>query len=207
MPMPTKNRTAESRSGPDVRFSESDEDLMACLQAKDEEALALLFDRYSRLVFSIGHRILRDYGEAEELVQETFLYVYQRAALYNPSKGRARSWIVQAAFHRALDRRQYLASRRFYLGTVSDSLADALCGDTDLDREITAKLDRAQLQKAFRELPEKQRQVLELFFFEGLELKEIGQRLNESLENVRHYYYRGLEKLRKNSFVKQLRRK
>ena len=187
--------------------AESDESLMARLQARDKEALDLLFLRYSRMVFGIAHRILRDYGEAEELVQEAFLYVFQRAHIFDPAKGGARAWIVQAAFHRALNRRQYLTSRRFYAGTDFKSLADALCGDVDLDREIAAKMDRAQLQKAFGGLPEKQRQTLELFFFEGLELKEISERLNEPFGNVRHHYYRGLEKLRKSSFVKTFRGK
>jgi RNA polymerase sigma-70 factor, ECF subfamily len=185
--------------------SESDEHLMARLQARDKRALDVLFDRYARLVFGIGHRILRDYGEAEELVQEAFLYVFQSAGLFDPAKGRARAWIVQAAYHRALNRREYLANRRFYVGTDSAAPTDALRGDTDLDREIAAKLDRVQLEKAFRELPEKQRRTLSLFFFEGLSLKEISTRTEEPLGNVRHHYYRGLDNLRKSTIVKALR--
>lgn len=84
---------------------------------------------------------------------------------------------------------------------------DTLLGETDLDREIGAKLNRAQLKKAFEELPEMQRGTLELFYFEGLELREISEKLNEPLANVRHHYYRGLEKLRKSAFVKKLKEK
>src|ERR1700730_11805353 len=82
--------------------SPSDEELMAGLQAKDAEALETLFGRYSRLVNSIAFRILRDYSEAEEVVQEAFFYIYQHAALFDEKKGRAKAWVVQVAYSRAL---------------------------------------------------------------------------------------------------------
>src|ERR1700730_16754737 len=67
--------------------SPSDEELMSSLQTKDSKALELLFDRYSRLVFGIALRILNDHSEAEEVVQEAFLYIYQKALLFDPLKG------------------------------------------------------------------------------------------------------------------------
>jgi RNA polymerase sigma-70 factor (ECF subfamily) len=197
---------AETAEGLRIQDAD-DQELMARLRANDSKALDILFHRYSRLVLGIAIRILKDYGEAEDIVQEVFLSVYQRASLFDPSRGTARSWIVQVAFHRALDRRSYLGRRGYYLGTEIESLGDTLLGDTDLDREIGAKLNRAQLEKAFAELPEMQRRTLELFYFEGLEMREISEKLNEPLENVRHHYYRGLERLRKSSFVRKLREK
>src|SRR5262249_15807619 len=89
--------------------SQSDEEAMAQLQRRDCNALDLLFDRYARLVLSIAVRILRDHGEAEEVVQDVFLYVYQKAALFEPARGSAKAWIVQIAFHRALDRKAHLS--------------------------------------------------------------------------------------------------
>ena len=194
---------------PDAAASEGidDEELMGRLQANETTALDLLFDRYSRLVLGIALRVLRDYGEAEDVVQEVFFHVFQKAALFDPLKGSAKGWIVQIAYHRALDKRAQLGRRGFYLGTEIKSLDDTLLGETDLDREIGAKLNRVQLEKAFEELPEMQRRTLELFYFEGLELREIAEKLNEPLENVRHHYYRGLAKLRKSAFVKKLREK
>lgn len=190
-----------------VPFEPPDEDLIARLRVGDSSALEVLVDRYSRLFMGIGLRILGDYGEAEEIVQEIFLYLYQKAALYLPERGTANKWIVQVAYHRALDRSKYLRRRGFYAGINIGSLADTLTGETDLEREIGAKLSRAQLEKAFEELPERQRQTLELFYFEGLDLPEICKRLNEPLTNVRHHYYRGLEKLRKSSVVRKMREK
>ena len=92
----------------------SDENLMASLKSQDREALAELFRRYSRLVFSIGLRILRDIGEAEEIVQDVFLFLYERARLFDENKGGARAWVVQVAHHRSLDRQGYLRRRNFY---------------------------------------------------------------------------------------------
>jgi RNA polymerase sigma-70 factor (ECF subfamily) len=185
----------------------SDEEILGRLQSNDSAALSLLFDRYARVALGIARRILRDSGEAEDAVQEAFLYIYQKSALFDPAKGTARSWIIHIVYHRALDRREYLARRSFYIGTDVGPLDDALLGETDLDREIGSKLDREQLKKAFEGLEERQRRTLELFYFEGLDLREISKVLGEPLGNVRHYYYRGLEKLRKNAFVKKLRKK
>jgi len=183
----------------------SDEELMARLDANDSNVLNLLFDRYSRLVLGIALRILHDHGEAEEVVQEAFFQVFQKASLFDPAKGAAKAWIVQIAFHRALDRKAYLDRRGFYLCTDIGCLDNTLLGKTDLDQEIGARLNRVHLEKAFEELPEKQRRTLELFYFEGLELREIIEKLNEPLGNVRHHLYRGLERLRKSAFVQRIR--
>ena len=187
--------------------SQSDEEALARLQAGDFSDLNLLFDRYARLVLSIAVRILRDYGEAEEIVQEVFFYVYRKSALFEPSKGSAKAWIVQIAFHRALDRKAHLARRGFYLGTDIDPLHDTLLGSMDVEQEIGAEMNRLYLERAFEELPEIQRRTLDLFYFQGFELREISERLNEPLGNIRHHFYRGLEKLRKSAFVRKLREK
>jgi RNA polymerase sigma-70 factor (ECF subfamily) len=185
----------------------SDEELMARLDANDSNVLNLLFDRYSRLVLGIALRILHDHGEAEEVVQEAFFQVFQKASLFDPAKGAAKAWIVQIAFHRALDRKAYLDRRGFYLCTDIGCLDNTLLGKTDLDQEIGARLNRVHLEKAFEELPEKQRRTLELFYFEGLELREIIEKLNEPLGNVRHHLYRGLERLRNSAFIQRIREK
>jgi RNA polymerase sigma-70 factor, ECF subfamily len=178
---------------------------MTRLQANDSNALEILFDRYARLVLTIARSIVRDAGEAEDVVQEAFFYLYKKSLLFDRSKGSVKAWILQIALHRALDRKSHLARRGFYAGTEIGSLDDNLLGETDLEREVGAKLNRVQLQRAFEQLPEIQRVTLELFYFEGLELREISERLNEPLGNSRHHFYRGLERLRKSAFVQALR--
>jgi RNA polymerase sigma-70 factor, ECF subfamily len=182
----------------------SDEEVMVRLQSDDTGALEILFDRYARLVLAIARGIVRDGGEAEDVVQESFFYLYKKSRLFDGSKGTVKNWILQIALHRALDRKSHLTRRGFYVGTDLGSLDDTLLGETDLDREVGAKLNRVQLERAFEQLPEPQRLTLELFYFEGLELREISERLSEPIGNTRHHFYRGLERLRKSAFVQRL---
>jgi RNA polymerase sigma-70 factor, ECF subfamily len=205
LPLPLLAREASDGRHASHEREASDEELMERLRAQDSEALDHLFRRYGRLVMGIAFRTLRDHGEAEDTVQDTFLYIYRRAVLFDAQKGTAKAWIVQVAFHRSLDKKSYLARRGFYLGTEIDSTDDTLSGNTDLDREVGGRLNRAKLEEAFAELPQEQRRTLELFFFEGMDMREIAGKLSESVGNVRHYYYRGLERLRKTAFVRGLR--
>ena len=185
----------------------TDEELMTRLLAKDSNALKVLFQRHSQLVRGIALRVLHDEGESEELVQDVFFSVFKSANRFDPSKGAAKGWISQVTFHRALDRKSYLDRRHFYLGTDINSLNNTLAAKTDLDREVGIKLKRIGLQKAFEELSEMQRGVIESFYFEGLRLQEIADKLREPLGNVRHHFYRGLEQLRKSVFIQNLREK
>jgi RNA polymerase sigma-70 factor, ECF subfamily len=182
-----------------------DEQVMDRICAGDSSALTFLLDRYSRLVLGIANRILHDHGEAEDVVQDVFFQVYQKAHQFDPSRGTAKAWIVQIAFHKTLDRKSYLNRTGFYNGVEVETSCDALRDDTDLDRELGAKLNRVQLEKAFSELSDMQRRTLELYFFEGLALTDITGRLNESKANIRHHFYRGLERLRESVFVRRLR--
>jgi RNA polymerase sigma-70 factor, ECF subfamily len=186
-------------------ISPTDDEVMIRLQSNDSAALGILFDRYARLVFRIARGVVRDIGEAEDVVQESFLYLLRKSVLFDATKGTVKNWILQVGLHRALDRKAYLARRGFYAGTDSSAMGDTLLGGTDLDREIGSKLNGALLARAFRELPDIQRMTLELFYFEGLDLREISKKLNQPLGNTRHYFYRGLERLRKNAFVQKLR--
>src|SRR5215831_5921666 len=100
---------------PIVRMPDlTDEDVMERLRQGHPDALATLFDRFYRLVLKIALRILRDPGEAEDLMQDVFLEIFRKASQFDPAKGSTRTWIVQYAYHRSLSRRQYLAIRKFY---------------------------------------------------------------------------------------------
>ncbi|MBZ5667554.1 MAG: sigma-70 family RNA polymerase sigma factor [Acidobacteriia bacterium] len=179
----------------------SDEELLATLQAGDLEALSMLFSRYARLILGIGIRILRDAGEAEDLVQDIFLRLFEKARTFDATKGSARTWIVQVAYRHACGRRAHLGRRGFYSGTNLDEVENALVQDIRLEEQLAARLTGEQLLGAFEQLNEKQRTTLRLYYFEGLELREIAQKLGETLENTRHYFYRGLEHLRKSAIA------
>ena len=173
----------------------SDEALMEQIQSGGAEALSVLFRRYARLVCAIAYKILRDESEAEDALQEIFLFLHRKCALFDSSKNSARSWIVQVTYHRAIDRRRYLQSRHFYTQVDLEDVARDL-GDTGYKRAIE-RVEVEGLRKLLPLLSENQRQTLRLFFFEGFSLHEIALKLGQTHGNVKNHYFRGLDKLRK----------
>jgi len=177
----------------------SDDALISSICKDDAEALGLLFRRYSRLVWSIGRRILRNNEEAEDLLQDVFLFVRGRASAFDSSKGTVRALLVHITYQRAISRRRYLGSRQFYASSEPEGeKGNCTVGPTLslYDESLEAHFGRERLQSALAELSAEQRETLRLHFFEGYSLEEIAERLGQSHGNVRHYYYRGLEKLR-----------
>ena len=176
----------------------SDEGVMEQLRQGHPDALPILFDRFYRLVLKIALRILRDAGEAEDLMQEVFLEIFEKAAQFDPAKGSLKTWILQYAYHRSLSRRQYLALRDFYdRQQITES---EVCVPYSVNvswRGLTSQEWRLVIEQGLATLNEKQRKTLELACFQGLLLSEIAERTKESLTNVRHHYYRGLDGLRK----------
>ena len=178
----------------------SDEKLLACIQAGEREALACLLRRYARLVHSVGRRILCDRGEAEDLVQEVFLYVYQKCGLFDESKGSARSWIFQVTYTQAFLRRRQLKSHGFYASGIADrssEIAVRTSSGADYDHSVEGLFGHHGWRKVLEALTEEQRETLRLHFFEGYTFSEIAEKLGQSYANVRNHHYRGLEKLRK----------
>jgi RNA polymerase sigma-70 factor (ECF subfamily) len=177
----------------------SDEELLAFVQAGNRDALGVLFRRFARLVRSVSVRILRDEGESEDLVQELFLFIYRGATAYDSVKSSARSWIVQMTYRRAISRWRHLNARGHYKNSELDGCVPGFAGSWTLayDSSVEALLGREGLKKVMADLTAEQLQTLRLHFCEGYTLAEIGRKLGQSVGNVRHHYYRGLEKLRK----------
>jgi len=176
----------------------TDEDVMKQLREGNPVALPILFDRFHRLVLKVALRILRDPGEAEDVMQDIFLEIFKKAGQFDPAKGSAKTWILQYAYHRSLTRRQYLALRNFYDRHNTTELKLAELNHVEISwRGLTFQEWRRVIQQGLATLNEKQRKTVELVCFQGLLLKEIAERTKESLPNVRHHYYRGLQTLRK----------
>lgn len=166
--------------------------------AREWSDAGVLFERYSRLVLAIASRVLGDTSEAEEVVQEVFLYIYRKPELFDASKGSLKAWMMQVALCRALDRKSYLARRRSCAMNL-DSLEVAQ--RADLDQQIEATLNRKHLERALADLSLMQRRTIEFFYFEGLDLREISRQLRQPIGNVRHHFYRGLNRLRKSAVL------
>ena len=180
--------------------SVADEELLCRVVLGSRDALTLLFRKYRHSVLNVAMRILRDPSESEDLCQEVFLLLFQKAKLFDASKGSASSWIIQIAYHRAINRRQYLAHRQHYNTQELDEEKVGGGHQSPLIDEITA---RDLLHRLREQLSEEQTESLELHFFEGYSLREIAEKTGQTLGNVRHHYYRGLERLRLNLFPKK----
>jgi RNA polymerase sigma-70 factor, ECF subfamily len=181
----------------------TDDQLMVQLQAGVNDALAVLFERYHRLVFSIALKIVRDRGEAEDVTQNVFLEIYSSMAQFDPGKGTLKVWLLQYAYHRAFNWKGYLNRRNFYNQEDIEEL-DPLCHGEffSAGKYAPGELQRL-IQQGLASLGAPQKQVIELANYQGLSMKEIANKTGDSLSNVRHHYYRGLQNLR--SFITQPR--
>jgi RNA polymerase sigma-70 factor (ECF subfamily) len=189
----------------------SDEVLLQQVCQGTKEALAQLFRRHARTVRNVAYRILRNEEEADDLVQDVFIFIFRKAALFNPSRGRALSWIVQVTYHRAFDRRRRLITRHFYASIAIEEGAlqvpDRGAETPSYEWSFEGVWGRESAARLRELLSPSQLATIELYFFEGYTLEEIAERLGQTLGNVRHHYYRGLEKLRKPAFAEKLRSK
>ena len=207
----TRLRGAEATSNDSSQsFETTDESVIGCVQTGDREALAVLFRRYARAVRNVGQRILRDKAEADDLVQEVFLYIHRKSALFDSSKGSASSWIVQVAYTQALLRRRRLKSQGFYLSGITEKPAECDPGgdsSAHYDQKVEGLFGRNGWRRVLESLTEDQRETLRLHFFEGYTFEEIAEKLGQSYGNVRNHHYRGLEKVRKHLTDRELNRR
>jgi RNA polymerase sigma-70 factor, ECF subfamily len=172
----------------------SDESLVFRLLDGEQDALTVLFDRYHKLVFSVAVRIVDDSGEAEEVVQTVFLDFFRGLASFDPNKGILRVWLLQYAYHRALNRRRHLAASRFYKWVDLESAAsEPMLSWNPNDVAEVARL----MDQLLNTLSTRRRQVLELTYFDGLTAEEIAVKLGQSVNVVRHELYRALAQLHK----------
>lgn len=189
----------------------TDEALLARICDGDKEALALLFRRYARLVRTVASRIVRDNSEADDLLQDIFLFIFHKSKLFEVSKCTARSWIVQVAYSRAIDRRRQLTSRHFYDHLqIDEDVLDSLDPRTELTRyedSLEGTFGKDGLKRMFEALSDNEKETLKMHFFDGYEFDEIATKIGQSVTSIRHRYYRGLNKLRKCMFENKQRQK
>jgi RNA polymerase sigma-70 factor (ECF subfamily) len=175
----------------------SDEQLMASLQGGQNDALAVLFDRYQKLVLSIALKIVRDPGEAEDVTQIVFLDVYRAVAQFDSRKGNTKVWLMQYAYHRALNRRQHLQGREFYKKTeLEEEELETRPAESHATFGLSSPETKELVRQSMAALSDDQKSVIEMACYEGLSMREIAERTGNSFANVRHHYYRGLQKLR-----------
>jgi RNA polymerase sigma-70 factor, ECF subfamily len=177
----------------------ADAELIAHFSAGHHDALAVLFDRYHRLVLSVAFKVLRDPAEAEDVMQSVFLEIYRVAGQFDAARGSAKVWLLQYAYHRSMNRREYLKLRGFYARHRQEGRASKPAPATVRDPApaLPALPEvRYMVREALGSLNPTQQNVLHMSYFEDLPLRDIATKTGESLGNVRHHYYRALRRLR-----------
>jgi RNA polymerase sigma-70 factor (ECF subfamily) len=161
----------------------------------DHEALAELYDRHSRLVYSLALRIIRDQGEAEDIVQEVFSQAWRQAGRYEARRGNVIAWLLNLTRSRAIDR---LRGRQSRPEAASDSLLAIDIPDLTLpvDEQLSLEGRASRVRAAMKELSVLQRVAIELAFYEGLTHVEIAERLELPLGTVKTRIRQGLLKLK-----------
>jgi len=176
------------------RSAEADAALVVRLQRREPQALAELYDRYGRVAYSLILRVVRDAGIAEDLVQETFLRVWNRVQGFDAQKGAVGPWLLAVARNRAIDYVRSAGGRDRNTVEFEETGHPALY--TDMESGILAS-DKARVVKAAMEklLPH-QRQVIELAYFEGLSQTEMAARMGQPLGTVKTWVRAALKTLR-----------
>ena len=171
----------------------SNEQLLALIRDRDMEALAVLFRRHALAVRNVAYRILRNEAEAEDLLQELFLFLFRKAHHFDQNKSSATSWIIQMTYHRAIDRRRYLAARHHY---DCEELHDEQLFTASRQVWIDELPGKTLLNRLRQELSEEQQQTLDLRFFEGYSFPEIAEKTGQTFGKVRWHYFQAMKRLR-----------
>jgi RNA polymerase sigma factor (sigma-70 family) len=169
----------------------SDEALVALVARSDETALAELYDRIGGTAYGLAYRVLRDEALAEDAVQEAFLGLWRTAASFIPERAKASTWLLTLVHRRAVDlvRREQL--RR------GDPLEDAPEPVSEsAEDDAWLRLERERVQGALAQLPDQQREAIELAYYGGFTQSELAERLGQPLGTIKSRMFAGLARLR-----------
>ena len=175
--------------------SETEAELMVRLCKRDPQALAAIYDRYARLLYSLFLRITHDPAAAEDLVQELFLRLWNRSQKFDSKKGALGVWLLSVARNMALDHVRS-APAKFVARLVRVEQIEQLSYSESFNRS-ESMIDRAvRVAVALSSLRPREKQVLELAYFEGYSQSEIANRLQEPLGTVKSWMRSALTRLR-----------
>ena len=155
-----------------------DADLLSCLQMGDESAMAVLYDRYSKIVYSVALRVLRDPSSAEDILQEIFMQIWRNPGSFIASRGSLGGWLAVVSRNRSID----ALRRKRPADSVDDVVLASPCNLADeAERNVMMEKTRSVLDT----LPSGQRKTLEMAFFDGLTHAEIAEMRGEPLGTVK----------------------
>jgi RNA polymerase sigma-70 factor (ECF subfamily) len=188
---PAAGSARSSGGGAQQRSSaEDDRMLLERVQARDQGAMAEIFDRYSRMAYSIALRVLKDSAQAEDVMQDVFFQVWKNPKSFAPERGSLGAWLAVVVRNRSID-----AMRR---RRPSDPVEDVvLASGDDVAGEVEQKTMIERVRGVLKDLPPEQRESLELAFFSGMTHAEIAESKGEPLGTVKTRIRMGLISLRK----------
>ncbi|MBA3336763.1 MAG: sigma-70 family RNA polymerase sigma factor [Chloroflexia bacterium] len=195
--------TAEARAhagaGPQPDLSElGDSELIGRVAEGDARALEVLYERYSRVVYSFALRILGDQQLAEELLQEVFFRAWRQGSAFQASRGTFITWLLSITHNMAID--EVRKRRRRPQKAESEDSEAVLAGVADkgqsVEDQVWVVALRGTISGAMEQLPLAQRQVIELAYYQGLTQREIAENLSEPLGTIKTRMRLGMQKLR-----------
>jgi RNA polymerase sigma-70 factor (ECF subfamily) len=170
----------------------SDEAVVALVARSDDTALAELYDRFGRVAYGVALRILRDEKLAEDAVQEGFLAAWRSADRFMPERGKASTWILTLVHRRAVDLVRREDRRR--ADALVDDLGAGSAGSAEDDAWL--RFERERVQTALKQLPDQQREALELAYYGGFSQSELAERLGQPVGTIKSRMFTGLARLR-----------
>jgi RNA polymerase sigma-70 factor, ECF subfamily len=171
----------------------NDVELLKAIVARNEAALAQLYDRYRTILFGLLMRILNNREEAEDVLQEVFLQVWRKAADFDESRGRPFTWLVTLARSRGIDRLRTLASRERVAEAGAREVSEEI---SDAATDAFKSEQRGLVSDALAKLPDEQKRPIMLAYFDGLTQSEIATRLGAPLGTVKTRMRTGMIRLR-----------
>ena len=195
--MDRQERPTDAGETPDL-VSLSDADLIGRAADGDARALEVLYDRYSRVVFSFGLRIVGDPQLAEELLQEVFFRAWQQGGSFRSNKGSFITWLLSITHNMAIDevRKRRRRPQKADSEDPESVLAAVPDSGPDVEDEVWLGALRDTIEGAMASLPPAQRQAIEMAYFRGLTQREIAEQLGEPLGTIKTRMRLGMQKLR-----------
>src|SRR5438876_8837855 len=170
----------------------SDEAVVALVARSDEQALGELYDRFGRIAYGLSLRVLRDESLAEDAVQDAFLTAWRTADRFMPERGKASTWLLTLVHRRAVD----VVRREDRRRAEPIEVAGDAAGEGSADEAVWLRYERERVQAALRQLPDQQREALELAYYGGFTQSELAERLGEPVGTIKSRMFTGLGRLR-----------
>lgn len=180
----------------------SDPQLLERIVAKEREALSVLYDRFSKLLYGIILAVVRDTDDAEDILQEVFIQIWKSAATYQPALGSPKTWLVRMAHNRAIDllRSKRYKQKKSEVATLNDTEQEfrppAEYVEDSTWRETVHREQSVQISSALAHLPNEQRSLIEMAFLKGYTHQEIAQETGIPLGTVKTRIRSGMQGLR-----------